>query len=196
MASIDTTKRVFALLFFKFPSRRPQKEEEFAFIFEMWARIFEQVSDESLLQAAGRFMAETTRIFPTDDPLAMILEMAQRKNSETAGDCIELASEAVRKFGYMREPQAMAWVAEKSELCAAVLRRFGFLAFCNAENEEVARGQLRRIYDEEKARFKRTGQVLGSATELKGGETPKLAGKLTNLVEHLASRRGLKNANQ
>ncbi|HMM59993.1 MAG TPA: hypothetical protein PKC25_07670, partial [Candidatus Rifleibacterium sp.] len=109
----------------------------------IWAEIYKQISDAELMAAASRFIAETTKIYPDDDPFAMIRELARPILPETEGDCVELAFEAVQSFGYMREKDAMAWLKARSPLVAAAVQRVGFLEICRSEEPDVIRGQLR-----------------------------------------------------
>lgn len=169
MANKDSVKKVFALVFFKFPSRKPTEASELQLAFDCWCRIYEPIPDAALLDAAGRFVARTTKVYPTDDPFAMILEFASPQFSETAGDVIELVDEAVSRFGMYRDVDAMAWIESKSKLCAAVIKRFGFKQYCHSENAEVARGQLKSMFEQEKAKSKAQGFVSTTALDMIDG---------------------------
>lgn len=169
MATRETVRKVFALIFFKFPGRRPPTESDIGLAMNIWAEIYKHISDAELMAAASRFIAETTKIYPDDDPFAMIRELARPILPETEGDCVELAFEAASTFGYMREKDALDWLKSRSTLIAAAVKRIGFLEICRSEEPDVIRGQLRAIFKSEKERAVKHGGVVESATHLTGG---------------------------
>lgn len=197
MATRETVRKVFALIFFKFPGRRPPTESDVVLAMNIWAEIYKQISDAELMAAASRFIAETTKIYPDDDPFAMIRELARPILPETEGDCVELAFEAVQSFGYMREKDAMDWLKVRSPLVAAAVQRVGFLEICRSEEPDVIRGQLRAIFKAEKERSVKHGGVVESARDLTGGlpDNSKLIGLTQNIGKSLkVLPGGLKNA--
>ena len=183
MATQDTVRKVFALIFFKFPGRRPPTEGDVKLATQIWAEIYKQISDAELMAAASRFIAETTKIYPDDDPFAMIRELARPILPETEGDCVELAFEAASTFGYMREKDALDWLKSRSPLIAAAVKRIGFLEICRSEEPDVIRGQIRAIFKSEKDRAKLHGGVVESAKDLAGGlpDNSKLIGLTQNI---------------
>jgi hypothetical protein len=185
MATEATIKKVFATVFFKFPSRKPTKEEDGKLAFDIWSAAYKSVSDAALLAAIARFTVEVAKIYPDDDPFAMIMQTAQPILPETEGDCIELVDEAVRRFGWPNPEEAMNWIAERSPLVAAAVRRIGFLEYCKCEEPDVIRGQLRAIFRTEKQRSKELGGIMESATELQGGQADvnKLLGLTQNIIK-------------
>ena len=199
MATRETVRKVFALIFFKFPGRRPPTESDVVLAMNIWAEIYKQISDAELMAAASRFIAETTKIYPDDDPFAMIRELARPILPETEGDCVELAFEAVQSFGYMREKDAMDWLKVRSPLVAAAVQRVGFLEICRSEEPDVIRGQLRAIFKAEKERSVKHGGVVESAKDLTGGlpDNSKLIGLTQNIGKSLkALPGGIKDANR
>lgn len=199
MATRETVRKVFALIFFKFPGRRPPTESDAGLAMNIWAEIYKQISDAELMAAASRFIAETTKIYPDDDPFAMIRELARPILPETEGDCVELAFEAVQSFGYMREKDAMDWLKARSPLVAAAVQRVGFLEICRSEEPDVIRGQLRAIFKAEKERSVKHGGVVESATHLTAGlpDNERLIGLTQNIGKSLkALPGGIKDANR
>ena len=174
MATAEEVKRIFAMVFFKFPGRRPRTKEEGEIAMKSWCKIYEHIPGRLLLQAAERFYAETTKLYPDDDPFAIIKRMADPIYAETEGDAVELAFEAASKFGRYKEAEAMAWIREKSKLVAASVQRLGFLELCNSSQPDVIRGQLRAIFAAEKSRAIEAGVVCDSATQLDDGINKKL----------------------
>lgn len=174
MATVETVKRIFAMVFFKFPSRRPHTKEEGEIALKAWCKIYNRLPDDVLTQAAERFYAETTKLYPDDDPFALINRIAAPVFTETEGDAIELAFEAASKFGRYKEKEAIAWIREKSKLVAAAVQRLGFLELCNSAQPDVIRGQLRAIFAAEKSRAIEVGAVCDSATQLDDGINKKL----------------------
>lgn len=198
MASELGFKKAMALLFVTFPDRKPAGSvDEIKLALDVWRQIFACLTDDELLVATGRFVRETKKIFPGDNPMAAILDLAKPKLVETSGDVIELAEEAVGKFGFYRVPEAMAWLEDKSSLCAAAIRRFGFREFCSAENAEVARGQLKAIFLEEKRRAESLGGVVRSAVDLNSDEIPAALpqSKFLRLVEKASEKMVVGRAN-
>ncbi len=187
MATRETVRKVFALIFFKFPGRRPPTESDIGLAMNIWAEIYKQISDAELMAAASRFVAETTKIYPDDDPFAMIRDLARPILPETEGDCVELAFEAVQSFGYMREKDAMDWLKARSPLIAAAVQRVGFLEICRSEEPDVIRGQLRAIFKAEKERSVKHGGVVESATHLTAGlpDNERLIGLTKNIGKSL-----------
>lgn len=174
MATIETVKRIFAMVFFKFPSRRPRNHEEGEIALKAWCKIYNRIPDDVLTRAAERFYAETTKLYPDDDPFAMINRIANPIFTETEGDAVELAFEAASRFGRYKEAEAMAWIRGKSKLVAAAVQRLGFLELCNSVQPDVIRGQLRAIFAAEKSRSIEVGVVYDSATQLDDGVNKKL----------------------
>jgi hypothetical protein len=174
MATSDEVKQLFAMVFFKFPSRRPRTKEEGEIAMKAWCKIYEPIPGRLLLQAAERFYAETTKLYPDDDPFAMINRIANPTFTETEGDAVELAFEAASRFGRYKEKEAMAWIRDKSKLVAAAVQRIGFLEICDSAQPDVIRGQLRAIFAAEKSRAIDTGVVVDSATQLDDGVNKRL----------------------
>ena len=52
MATLDEVKQLFAMVFFKFPSRRPRTKEEGEIAMKAWCKIYEPIPGRLLLQAA------------------------------------------------------------------------------------------------------------------------------------------------
>jgi hypothetical protein len=192
MATSDTISKVFALVYFKDKSRRPTDKAQADAVMDIWTAIYSPVPDAALMEAATRFTAQTRNLYPGSDPFAMIFDMARPVLPETAGDCLELALEAIGKFGRYHEDKAMAWLKERSPLVAATVRRFGFVNLCDCENLEVARGQMRALFAEEKERAKTLGQVVETAKQLEGGQV-QIEGpaKFEAIVSGLADRKAL-----
>ena len=174
MATAEAVKKIFAMVFFKFPSRRPHTKEEGEIALKAWCKIYNRLPDDVLMQAAERFYSETTKLYPDDDPFAMINRIANPTFTETEGDAVELAFEAASKFGRYKEAEAMAWIREKSKLVAAAVQRLGFLELCDSVQPDVIRGQLRAIFAAEKSRAIEAGVVCDSATQLDDGINQKL----------------------
>lgn len=195
MASSKAFSESMALLFLSFPNRKPQgKPEEIEAVLAIWERSFSGISDEALINAVTRFVMTTKKLFPDDNPMAMILSLAVPTNIETIGDCVELAEAAASRFGTYRGEEAMAWIESKSPLIAASIRRLGFREFCLSENPDVVRGQLRAIYHEEKVRAEKIGGVVRSAvTDLENGKLPLLEGpnRFAMISKDLADKKKL-----
>lgn len=170
MASPDTTSKVFALVYTAFPSRKPNvstpdKAAEFGLTLNLWSESYRDVPDQRLMAAAARFVRETSKLYPDDNPFAMILAMATPPNElaqTTAGDCMGLIDEAVSRFGMYRDDEAVKWIREKSELAAAAVERVGFRNYCASETPDVVRGQLRMVFETEKKRAVEIGHVVTS----------------------------------
>lgn len=187
MATQETVKKIFGLVFFKFPGRRPATEGDGKLALQIWSEIYKTISDPELMSAAARYIAETTKIYPDDDPFAMIRELARPILPETEGDAVQLALEAVSRFGRYRESQAMAWLKERSPLIAASVARVGFQELCNSEESGVIRGQLKSIFKAEKERSVKHGGVVESATHLTAGlpDNERLIGLTKNIGKSL-----------
>lgn len=170
MASESTVRKVFGGVYFKYPSRRPTIREEFDAGLAMWIEFYKPVPDAVLMDACARFCRETVKLFPDDCPFARILAMAGEGVQETQGDVIELANEAVSRFGSYREDEALSWLESKSPLIASVVRRFGFREYCLSTSADVTRGQLRALFQEERERARTTGEIVPTARNLEGGK--------------------------
>jgi hypothetical protein len=187
MASKETVLKMFAAVWMKFPSRRINRPDEMQLATEIWSGILADVPDQALMGAVGRYVAETAKIYPDDDPFAAIRSLAcpTETSTVTYGDCLQLVLDAVSQFGYMRENEALAWIKARSRLAAAVISRFGFREFCMCEEPDVARGQLRQIFEGEKKRADEIGFILDNpADQLEGGTPKRIDGpvKVGNLV--------------
>jgi hypothetical protein len=140
--------------------------------------MFKDLEDKDFLNAISRFLLEKPKLYPGDNFIALIRQVARPTLTETEGDVIELAFQAARDFGYMREKDALDWLKKKSPLVAAAVRRFGYLDICKSENSDVIRGQLRAIFKAEKERSRQAGGIVESAAHLKSGlpDSEKLIG--------------------
>ncbi len=163
------------------PQLKPK--DDVKFVLDMWYRMFQDIPDKSLLDAASRFVMEHPKLYPGDNFVAMIRQMAKPQMIETKGDCIELAFAMVEKYGYMRDADAMKELKDRSPLVAAAVQRIAFLELCRPENSEVIRGQLRAIFDDEKARAVQLGGIVESATHLEHGlpDNEKLIGLVNQI---------------
>jgi len=191
VATQKTVEDVFALVYFKFPNRKPTDRKVLATGLAIWESLYAPIPDAVLSSAAARWVARTIKLYPDDDPFAQILQMAQPTLPETSGDCMELALEAIGKFGRYHEDKAMAWLKEKSPLVAATVRRFGFVNLCDCENLEVARGQMKGMFAEEKARAATVGEVIESAQQIDAGKLLTGPQKFEEMVTGLGDRKAL-----
>lgn len=170
MATPQTVKSVFGLVFVKFPGRRPdvstpERKAEFELFFNLWVESYRDIPDQRLMTSAARFMRETTKLYPDDDPFAMIHQLAlppSEIEQTTVGDCLDLIDEAVSRFGMYREADALTWLRSKSDLATAAIERIGFRAYCTSEAVDVIRGQLRMVFEVEKKRAVSLGRVVTS----------------------------------
>jgi hypothetical protein len=189
MANQSTIEDVFALVFFKFPGRRFKSAEEAGVVTQMWEKLYAPVPDGALKAATERFIARTEKIFPDDDPFSMILNMADPQLLETAGDCQEIVTTAVSRFGMYRADEAMTWIESRSKLVASAVRRIGFLEYCKSEEPEITRGQLRRYFEAEKARAESMGFIVESAADqLNAGRVDQLPGSESSKVLSIVDR--------
>lgn len=183
MASETGFDKSMALFFASFPKRKPA-EEDFDLVMEVWEKGFQDISDKDLFNAVSKLVLEKTELYPDSNPLAMIRSYAKPQLTETEGDCIELAFEAARSFGYMAEEDALKWIHSKSPLIAAAVRRAGFREICMSTAPDVIRGQIGRIFREEKSRAKDLGGVVDTAKDLSNGLPASQGHKLLSLVKN------------
>ena len=165
-------KKALAIIFSIHQQLEPKENKDF--IYKAWFRMLHDISDEDLLNAVTRFITENTKLYPGDNFIAIIRQIAKPAFIETEGDAVELAFEAASMFGRYKEAEAMAWIRSKSKLVAAAVQRLGFLELCDSTQPDVIRGQLRAIFAAEKSRAKEIGAVCDSATQLDDGINKKL----------------------
>ena len=174
-------KQGLSVVFASHPQLEPKKSADL--IYKMWFSMFKDLDGQCFLNAVTRFVVETPKLYPGDNFIAIIRQIAVPTLQETEGDAIELAFEAARNFGRMREAEAMAWLKEKSPLIASVVGRFGFREICTSTEPDVIRGQLRAIFKGEKERSRQVGGIVESAKHLSGGGNKQLLpllGKIGN----------------
>ena len=159
-------------------------------IYRAWYSMFKDLNDKQFLDAVAKFMLEGRKLYPGDNFISEIRQIALPKFIETEGDCVELAFAAVRKFGYMRGKEALDWLKVRSPLAASVVQRIGFgeLCRCKTENLETLRGQMRGFFKAEKDRAKTHGQVIESATQLENGLPMPSDQKLIGLAEKVGAK--------
>ena len=165
-------KQGLLVVFASHPQLEPKKSADL--IYKMWFSMFKDLDSQCFLNAVARFVVEVPKLYPGDNFIAIIRQMAVPTLQETEGDAIELAFEAARNFGYMREDEAISWLKEKSPLIAAVVNRFGFREICTSTEPDVIRGQLRAIFKGEKERSKQVGGIVESAKHLSRGDNKQL----------------------
>lgn len=194
MLTNDGFKKALAIVFSVHPQLEPCGDKDF--IYKAWYRMLHDIDDATLLDAAVRFGTETPDLYPGSNFIAKIRLIAKPSLQETEGDAIELAFQAVRDFGYMREKAAMEWLKSKSPLVAAAVRRIGFLEICRSEEPDVIRGQLRGIFKSEKDRAQTAGGIVETASDLKNGlpDNSRLIGLTQRIGKTLKSLPGAKNA--
>ena len=118
----ETIMKIYAVIWSKDKSRMPdtkskEQSEMFRVVKSMWVESFRDISDKTAMDAAAKWMRETSKVYPSDDPMAAIYQLAKPQLVETEGDCLELADEAVCRFGYMRAESALEWIREKPFNC-------------------------------------------------------------------------------
>lgn len=165
----NTFRKGLAVLFATHPQLKPTGEHK-DFVYKTWAAMFKDMPDQEFLDTITRFVMETPKLYPGDNWVAMVRQLASPTLPETEGDCIELAFEAVSRFGYMRESEATDWLQTKSPLIAACVQRIGFQMICKSEEPDVIRGQLRAIFKTEKERSKQFGGVVSTAQDFIAGQ--------------------------
>lgn len=156
-------------LVFAFNKNIEPKSDVQTFVYSIWYESLKDLSFDELKAALVVFAKQNKTLYPGDNWIAIIRDIARPVLSETEGDCIELAMEAIRKFGYMREESALEWIKEKSPVVAAAVRRVGFRDLCMSEQPDVIRGQLRAVFKTEKERAKQFGGIVETAKDLSGG---------------------------
>lgn len=161
-------KQGLSILFASHPQLEPKQDKNF--VLKAWRAMFQDMSEQDFLNAITRFVMETPKLYPGDNWVAQVRQLAKPTLPETEGDCIELAFEAVSQFGYMREPEAMNWIETKSPLIAACVQRIGFQMICKSEEPDVIRGQLRATFKTEKERSKQFSGVVSTAQDFIGGQ--------------------------
>ena len=192
MASEKGFAQAMAVFFSAFPHRQPKgSPQEMSLVLAVWKKFFEKISDQALMDAVGRICTTYTELPFGANHIGLILEIGGHELNETLGDIFELCISAVQKFGRTREEEALQWVAEKSQIAAAVLRRYGFRGLCDMETKDlgIAKGQMRAIYEEEREREKKTGVVVPSAQMLSTIDS-----KVQGLIDKITERRALPNA--
>ena len=180
MLTNDGFKKAIAIVFSVHRHLEPVGNKEF--IYKAWFRMLHDISDEDLLNAVTRFVTENTKLYPGDNFIAIIRQIARPAYIETEGDAVELAFEAASRFGRYKEAEAMCWIRDKSKLIASAVQRIGFLEICDSTQPDVVRGQLRAVFSAEKSRAIETGVVCDSATQLENGSFNK---KLIEVVDRL-----------
>lgn len=173
----DGFKKMLAILYSVHPQLEPKKATR-NFVYQAWFKMLSDIPDEKIMGAAYRFITEIPEIYPGCSFIAHIRQLANPQLTETEGDCIQLAFDAVREFGYMRESDAMEWIKERSDLVASVVKRIGFRELCMCETPDVIRGQMRSLFKSEKERAIKHGVVVASSADLKNGLPDKRTCKL------------------
>lgn len=164
----DAFRKGLAVLYSTHPQLEPRKEKEF--VLKAWCAMFKDLTEKQFLDAVAKFVMEVPKLYPGDNWIAMVRQIAKPTLPETEGDCVELAFDAVREFGYMNEDKAIQWLEAKSPLIAACVRRIGYREICMSEEPDVLRGQLRAIFKAEKERSKQFGGVVSTAKDFIGGQ--------------------------
>jgi hypothetical protein len=188
MLTQNEFKEGLAVLFSVHPQLEPKKNKDL--VYRAWFKMFKDLSGPQFLDAVARFVMENPDLYPGSNFIAMIRQTARPTLQETEGDAIELAFEAVQKFGYMQERKALDWLKSKSPLVAASVRRFGYLDLCKGQNSDVMRGQLRAIFKAEKERSKKMGGIVVSAEHLNSGlpDNQKMIGLVEKVGKKLPGR--------
>ena len=164
-------KQGVATLLTVFPHLTPDAENR-EFVMKFWKRAFEQVaqSEQQFIDAVNSFVLNTTKLYPSDNWLAMLLNNMKPKIKETAGDVVELIFDVLRSvsFSYpnIKTVEKMEWLKSKSPIAYAVGNRLGWKQMAVSENYDVLRGQIRTLAEAEIARANQNGYIASTAEDV------------------------------
>lgn len=115
---------------------------------EAWHDLLKDL-DHDKVKAAVASLIMTKNYPPTiADIRGMIAKAAEPVTTVTSEEAWGLIQKAVRKFGYPDENGALEFIGEPAR---TIVKRFGWLYFCQMPNEEHSTyfSQFRRAYDAE-----------------------------------------------
>lgn len=112
-----------------------------------WYKLLQDIPYETLAQSAHRYML-TEKFPPT---IADLRKGAARMNGESRdwSDGWSQFREAVRRFGYYRQEEALA---SMDDITRRVVSRLGWKDLCASENIMTDRANFRMVYEQEKVK--------------------------------------------
>jgi hypothetical protein len=110
---------------------------------ELWAKMLGDIPYQLAEKALMKVLA-TARYFPTVAEIREAAAELQHGRPMTADEAWGLVAEAVRRYGYYREQEALASLPPE---VAVIVRRFGWQEICACEEPDVIRGQFRRAWE-------------------------------------------------
>lgn len=137
---------------------------------ELWAKMLEDVPYEIAEKALVKVLA-TAKYFPTVAELREAVAELRNGQQITALEAWGLVIEAVKKYGYYRQEEALASLPPE---VSAFVRRFGWEDICCSEEPDVVRGQFRRAWEEQAIRKKELAVLPEPLRQLINNTTKKL----------------------
>lgn len=170
MISSNSFKKGIAVLLAAFPHLKPDDESK-EYVLRFWKAAIDKncATDEQFLDAIGRFVLETPKLYPTDNWLAMLIDSLKPKIQETIGDVTELIIDVISSVSFVYPSEEtenkLQWLKEKSPISYAVGNRLGWRSMAECSDLGVLRGQIRAIAEAEIERANKIGQITLSAKE-------------------------------
>lgn len=129
---------------------------------ELWARMLADVSYATAEKALIKVLA-TARYFPAVAEIREAVADLTIGRPMTALEAWGLVCHAIQQHGSYREQEALDSLPPD---VAAVVRRFGWKELCLSEEPGVIRGQFRRAWEEQSARWKEEAALPPQLAEL------------------------------
>jgi hypothetical protein len=118
---------------------------------------------EALMVAAKRAVLESEyHVFPTVAQLRKLAVESMQPPAMLAMEAWGLVQQAVVRYGYYKQQQALASLPEPVR---TVAERFGFQTFCDSSSQEILRAQFVKAFDAEQT-HRRERALLPEAVRL------------------------------
>lgn len=140
---------------------------------ELWLDLLSDIEYPTAMAALKTWVA-TNKWSPSIAEIrAMCVETSVGKMPDW-GESWEKMRKAISKWGYMREDKALE---EMDPVTREVVQRLGFQSICLSEDEQVLRGQFRRIHEDVSRRMMEDAQIPEALKRLAAAEPLKLEGE-------------------
>lgn len=167
--TLDNFKKGLAVLWATFPSIKPNSDSEF--ILRVWLKAFSRLTDEQFLNGIQKFVFEIKKLYPSDNWIAILLDICKPKLRENANDVTRLIMDTISNYNYY-DPEgfrnSLNKLKKQSPIAYATGERLGWTDMVQTSNMEVLRGQIFRSAEMEIKRANETGiiQINASGSEV------------------------------
>ena len=149
-------------------SRDMMKEDTLAL--ELWYEFLRDLPYEAVMAALKRWVL-TNKWAPSISEIRQMVVAITDGEAPDWGESWKTMKRMISKWGYMREDKALE---EMDPITREVVQRLGFQSICQSEDENVLRGQFRRVHEDVARRRMEDAMLTDDLKKLAGSTAKQL----------------------